>query len=203
MAIAELAAQVEYYARLAYQRGLVGAAGGNVSARDPEEGLVAITPSGVSLRDVTAENLLYVDLEGKVVKGPGGLRPSKETPLHLSVYRARPQAGGIVHVHPSYATAYSLVGRPIPVRTVSAEMKLIQVPVVKKAAPGSPELVSFLMEALSTAPDYAKVFLLEAHGLLGFECTLLEAFDLVELAEETARTAYLADLLSGCCPAKI
>lgn len=192
-----IAKEVQHYSRLAYERFLVGAAGGNVSARDPESGLIAITATGISLRDITEENVIYVDLDGRVRRGRTDLRPSKETQLHLAIYNLRAEMNAVVHVHPTYSTAYSLAGKPIPIRTVSAENKIIQLPVIKKAQAGSPELVSYIVETMRGIPPTLRVLVLEAHGLLGFGETLSMAYDVTELAEETARVAAIAEGLGG------
>jgi L-fuculose-phosphate aldolase len=189
----ELAEELSRYSRLCYARRLVGAAGGNVSTRVPGRELALITATGVSLRDVNPENLLAVDLRGGVVENPAGLRPSKEMGFHLGIYRARPDVGAVVHVHPTYATVYSNRRTPGPLATVSAENKLRQGPVVQAAAGGSGDLEAMLLEAISTAPT-ANVFLMERHGLTAFGPNLWQAFDDAELAEDTAKIAFLVGM---------
>ena len=78
---------------------------GNVSAIDRESGLVVIKPSGVSYDEMTADDMVVVDLDGKVVEG--SLRPSSDTPTHVAIYRNFPEVGGVVHTHSTYATAWS------------------------------------------------------------------------------------------------
>ena len=95
------------------RHGLVVWTGGNVSARDPETGLVAIKPSGVRYEDLTAESMVVVDLEGRVLDGSHN--PSSDTASHLYVYRHRPDVNGVVHTHSRFATAFAAVGRSIPV----------------------------------------------------------------------------------------
>ena len=189
----ELAEELSRYSRLCYARRLVGAAGGNVSARVPGRDLALITATGVSLRDVSPENLLVVDLRGGVVENPAGLRPSKETGFHLGIYRARPDAGAVVHVHPTYATVYSNLRIPVPLVTVSAENKLRQGPVVRAAAGGSGDLEAMVLDAIAAAPT-ANVFLMERHGLTAFGPSLCQAFDDAELAEDTATIAFLVGM---------
>ena len=86
---------------------------GNVSGRDPETGLVVIKPSGVLFPDLTPENMVVVDLDGKVVEAAHG--PSTDTFSHLAIYRGRPDVNGVTHTHSNYATAFSAVGKAIPV----------------------------------------------------------------------------------------
>ena len=77
------------------KHGLVIFTWGNVSAIDRETGLVVIKPSGVSYDDMTVEDMVVVDLNGKVVEG--SLKPSSDTATHLELYKAFPGIGGVVH----------------------------------------------------------------------------------------------------------
>lgn len=94
------------------KHGLVTFTWGNVSGIDREQGLVVIKPSGVPYEELKLDDLVVVDLEGKVVEG--NLRPSSDTPTHLGLYRAFPNVGGIVHTHSPWATSWAQAGRPIP-----------------------------------------------------------------------------------------
>ena len=94
------------------RRGLVVQAFGNASAIDRDEGLVVIKPSGVPYSELTAANLVVVDLDGRVVEGP--CRPSSDLPTHLALYRAFLPLGAIVHTHSRYATIWAQAGRAIP-----------------------------------------------------------------------------------------
>ena len=85
---------------------------GNVSGIDRERGLVVIKPSGVEYDTMTAEDMVVVDLDGKVVEGKW--RPSSDTPTHVEMYKAFPDCGGIVHTHSRWATTFAQAGRDIP-----------------------------------------------------------------------------------------
>ena len=92
--------------------GLVTFTWGNVSAIDRPSGLVVIKPSGVPYEGMTAEDMVVVDLDGKVVEGKW--RPSSDTATHVELYKAFPAIGGVVHTHSSYATSWAQAGRDIP-----------------------------------------------------------------------------------------
>jgi len=94
------------------KHGLVIFTWGNVSGIDRENGLVTIKPSGVSYDVMTVDDMVVVDLDGKVVEGH--FKPSSDTPTHLELYKAFPTIGGIVHTHSTYATAWAQAGRDIP-----------------------------------------------------------------------------------------
>ena len=85
---------------------------GNVSGIDRETGLVVIKPSGVPYEGMTPEDMVVVDLDGKVVEGKW--KPSSDTPTHVELYRAFPACGGIVHTHSRWATTFAQAGREIP-----------------------------------------------------------------------------------------
>ena len=85
---------------------------GNVSGIDRESGLVVIKPSGVSYDGMTVEDMVVVDLDGKVVEGKW--KPSSDTPTHVELYKAFPNIGGVVHTHSRWATTFAQAGRAIP-----------------------------------------------------------------------------------------
>ena len=86
---------------------------GNVSEIDKESGYVVIKPSGVDYENMTADDMVVVDLSGKVVEGRWN--PSSDTPTHLELYRSFPEIGGITHTHSRWATIFSQCGMDIPV----------------------------------------------------------------------------------------
>ena len=94
------------------RQGLVIYTWGNVSGIDRERGWVVIKPSGVRYEEMTAEDLVIVDLDGKTVEG--SLRPSSDTPTHLELYKAFPEIGGVVHTHSVHAVAWAQAGHDIP-----------------------------------------------------------------------------------------
>ena len=85
---------------------------GNVSGIDREKGLVVIKPSGVSYNGMTKDDMVVVDLDGKVVEGKW--KPSSDTPTHLALYKAFPKMGGIVHTHSRWATTFAQLKMGIP-----------------------------------------------------------------------------------------
>ena len=92
--------------------GMVTFTWGNVSEIDRESGLVVIKPSGVDYDIMTPDDMVVVDLDGKVVEGK--LRPSSDTPTHVELYKAWDKIGGVVHTHSPFATSWAQAGRSIP-----------------------------------------------------------------------------------------
>ena len=87
---------------------------GNVSGIDRGKKLVVIKPSGVAYDDLTAKDMVVLDLNGNVVEGD--LRPSSDTPTHLELYRQFTQIGGVAHTHSMWATVWAQAGQEIPCR---------------------------------------------------------------------------------------
>ena len=85
---------------------------GNVSGIDRASGLVVIKPSGVEYDGMTPEDMVVVDLDGKVVEGKW--KPSSDTATHVVLYKAFPNIGGVVHTHSRWATSFAQAGMAIP-----------------------------------------------------------------------------------------
>jgi len=92
--------------------GLITFTWGNVSGIDRDKGLVVIKPSGVEYDNMTEEDMVVVDLDGKVVEGKW--KPSSDTATHVVLYKAFPNIGGVVHTHSRWATSFAQAGRAIP-----------------------------------------------------------------------------------------
>lgn len=92
--------------------GLVTFTWGNVSGIDRESGLVVIKPSGVPYEELKPEQMVVVDLDGKVVEG--NYRPSSDTATHVLLYKQFENIGGVVHTHSPWATSWAQAGRGIP-----------------------------------------------------------------------------------------
>ncbi|PKP09623.1 MAG: L-ribulose-5-phosphate 4-epimerase [Bacteroidetes bacterium HGW-Bacteroidetes-4] len=95
------------------KHGLVVFTWGNASAIDRKQSLVVIKPSGVDYQNMKANDMVVVDMEGKVVEGR--LKPSSDMPTHLYLYKHFETIGGIVHTHSTHATAWAQAGKGIPV----------------------------------------------------------------------------------------
>ena len=85
---------------------------GNVSGIDRASGLVVIKPSGVDYEGMTPDDMVVVDLDGKVVEGKW--KPSSDTATHVVLYKAFPNIGGVVHTHSRWATSFAQAGMAIP-----------------------------------------------------------------------------------------
>lgn len=156
---------------------------GNLSVRTGDE--VIVTPTGVSLGALTVEGLSVIDLSGRHV---GGGQPSKEAFLHAAVYRARPEARGVVHLHSTHAVAVSCLAdvdpsNVLPALTAYYVMRVGTLPLLPYHAPGDGNLEQLAEE---TARTHAS-FLIANHGPVVAAADLASAADAAEELEETAR----------------
>ncbi len=121
-----------YEANMALPKhGLINLTFGNASAIDRAKGIFAIKPSGVDYAALKPEDMVLVDLEGKIVEG--NLRPSSDTPTHRRLFLAFPTIGGVVHTHSSHATAFAQAGRSIPIfGTTHADYFFGDIPVTRR-----------------------------------------------------------------------
>ncbi len=182
------------FAHLGWERGYLAATDGNLSLR-LEGGRLLITPSGSGKAWLKEDDLLEVDLEGRLLAGQG--RPSAELGLHIAAYRAQPGARAVIHAHPPLATALTLAGRTLMVEALPEVLhSLGRVPTVPYATPGSPEL------AAAAAPFLAehRALLLEHHGALTLGPDLATAFALTEKLEHAAQMILAAETLGGARP---
>ncbi len=181
----ERAALVEYCLKMQADDLTVGTSG-NLSVRSGH--LIAITPSGVNYDDLTPEAICVIDLDGNVVEAD--LDPSSEVPMHTSVYRAT-DAGAVVHTHPMYCTALSVLLDEVP--PVHYMLALLGGPV--RVAPyarfGSPELAQGSVEAMA---DRTGV-LLRNHGATTHGDTLAKAYTRSIYLEWVCRLYHQARLI--------
>jgi L-fuculose-phosphate aldolase len=169
------------------EAGLVRGTAGNVSARSG--GLVAITPTGVDYRRLDQASVPVVDLHGRPVAG--GLAPSSELPLHLAVYRARPDVGAVVHTHSTFATTFAVLGEELPAVHYVLAHAGRRVRVAPYATYGTGELADACVAAL--AGDRA--VLLANHGVVAVGDGLERALLAAEAVEEVAELCWRARCL--------
>lgn len=166
---------------------LVAWTSGNVSARDGKTGYVVIKPSGVRYEDLRPEQMVVVDLNGKILEGD--LKPSSDTASHLYIYRQRPDVNGIVHTHSSYASAFAAVNKPIPVYlTAIADEFGGPIPCGGFALIGGEEIGKVVVESIGQSP----AVLLKNHGVFTVGPTAEAAVKAAIMTEDVARTVWLA-----------
>jgi L-ribulose-5-phosphate 4-epimerase len=186
--------------------GLVTLTWGNASGIDRGEGLVAIKPSGVAYDEMTADDIVVVDLEGNVVHGEH--KPSTDTPTHLALYRAFEDIGGIVHTHSTWATVWAQAQREIPLLgTTHADLSAHPIPLARALASAEVEddyegaTGTILIEAISDrTPEEVPCALVRGHGPFCWGPDPAKAVQNAVTLEEVARMALFARLLDADAP---
>jgi L-ribulose-5-phosphate 4-epimerase len=168
---------------------LVAWTSGNVSARDPETGLVVIKPSGIKFDDLSPENMVVVSLDGKIVEG--NYKASSDTASHCYVYRNMPNVNGVVHTHSRYATAFAILGREIPcVTTAMGDEFGGAIPCGGFALIGGEEIGQVVVDTLkgSRSPSC----LLQNHGVFATGGTAETAVKAAVMTEDNAAIVWTA-----------
>ncbi len=165
---------------------------GNISARVPGEDIVAITPSGVDYDTIGPADIVLVDMEGNIVDGDK--KPSIEVPLHLAIYKDRPELLAVVHTHSTYVTAFALARKPIP----GAAEDLVQivggdVRVSEYVLPGSKELGENVVKALKDR----QAVIMANHGCVATGRNMKEALKVAFIVEKSAKATVMANMLGG------
>ena len=178
--------------------GLVTFTWGNVSAIDRESGLVVIKPSGVPYDGMTAEDMVVVDLDGRVVEGKW--KPSSDTPTHLELYKAFPACGGIVHTHSRWATSFAQAGVGIrAMGTTQGDYFYGEIPCTREMTPTEiageyeKETGSVIIETFSGKdPAAIPAVLVHSHGPFTWGKDAAEAVHNAVVLEEVAFMNYHA-----------
>lgn len=166
---------------------------GNISILNSEFDIIYIKRSGADLNRLKLEDVLTLDLDGKVIRGKG--KASIEKNFHLGIYEARKDAKTVFHVHPPYATAYAVAGKRIPMVTEAAKIILSEVPLLPSAPPGSTQLATTVTNAFKETK--VKAALLREHGLVTIGENLEDAYHTTSLVEDTAKIALLSSLIEN------
>jgi len=181
-------ALVAEFGRKLLAEGLTRGTGGNLSIIDRGRGLVAIKPSAVEYLETVPEDIAVVDLEGRQVAGPW--KPSSETPMHLALYRGRPDVGAVVHAHSPFATTLACLEREIPPVHYLVALAGPSVPCTPYVPFGTQELAESALAGIGPG----KAVLLGHHGLVTVGADMEEAFAVASAVEFAAEITWRA-----CC----
>ena len=177
------------------RHGLVTWTSGNLSARDPETGLVVIKPSGMLYDAMTPDDMVVVDLDGKVVEGHRGA--SSDTASHLYVYRRRDDIRSIIHTHSTFATAWAATGQDIPCAvTAIADEFGGPVPCGDYAQIGTEQIGEQIMRFIDQSP----AVLLKKHGVFTVGTSIEKAIKAAVMVEDVAKTLTYAKLIGEISP---
>ncbi|HEV8317518.1 MAG TPA: class II aldolase/adducin family protein [Vicinamibacterales bacterium] len=185
----QIRADIVEVGRRLYARGFVASNDGNISVRLDETRLIT-TPKSVSKGFMTPDMMVVVDYDGRKLAGERD--PSSELPMHLEIYRNRPDVNAVVHAHPPLATGFAVAGIPLT-RAVLAEVvtTLGSIPIAEYGTPSTPELPEAVRKYIKAHDG----LLLANHGAVTCCRTVMSAYFKMETIEHFAKISLVARLL--------
>jgi L-fuculose-phosphate aldolase len=176
------------------KRGLTAGTSGNVSGRLDNDQVV-ITPSSLSYEDMTLDDLVVLDMDGKVVDGHRSA--SSEKGVHLACYRKYDEIGSVIHSHPLYATMFACARLPIPAAVDEFAIYVGgEVPVCEYAMSGTDRLgdnAAAMLDDVGTA-------LLASHGMVTIGANPDRTLHQAGVVERAAQVVWGARALGGPVP---
>ena len=172
---------------------------GDISIRDPETGLIYIDPRpnknfriAPNWKCLTVDDIVVIDIDGNVVDGgkTGDKNPTVEAPMHLCIYRARPDCNAIVHSHALYSSVFASCGEDIPACIV--ETQLVCKGEIRCAEYGTVSSVVLGDNIVEALGEERKAALLRLHGAVYIGNTIEDAFSVAMYTEKAAQVALLA-----------
>ena len=178
------------------KKGLVTFTWGNVSAIDRVKGIIVIKPSGVSYEEMKSEDMVVLDLDGRILEG--NLNPSSDTDTHVLLYKEFKEIGGIVHTHSSWATSFAQAGRAIPCfGTTHADYFYGSIPCTRKMSREEIngryeyETGKVIVETFKGInPEFVPGVVVNNHGPFAFGKDAMDAVHNAVVMEEVAKMAY-------------
>ena len=185
----QIRADIVEAGRRMYSRGYVASNDGNISARLDDKRLMT-TPKSVSKGFMTPDMMVVVDYDGNKVSGDRDA--SSELPMHLEIYRNRPDVNGVVHAHPPIATGFAVAGIPLT-RAVLAEVitTLGSIPIAEYGTPSTAELPEAVRKYIKAHDG----MLLANHGAVTCGPSVMAAYYKMETIEHFAKISLVARLL--------
>lgn len=175
------------------QLGLVSGTEGNVSARDPETGFIAIKPSSFPYDQMEVDDIIILALSGEIIAQKTARRPSFETSTHLEIYRRSPEVNGVIHSHSKYVNILSSVRDEIPCATTPTGLNLLKrpIPVIDFVDYGTQEMAEMVAHSLQKNVAVA----IRNHGPFITGENLQLALDRTVALEDTSEIYFMASLL--------
>lgn len=174
-----------------YQKCLVASNDGNISTRISENEIL-ITPTGVCKGDMSPDQILKVDMEGKVISG--FMKPTSEMKMHLAVYRKRNDVKAVVHAHPPKATAFAVAGKGLDKITLpEVVFSLGKISFAEYGTPTTEQIPIAVEKHIGTSD----ALLLANHGALTVGSDVFDAYYKMETLEHFASISLYAKLLGG------
>ena len=177
--------------RRLYQKGFIAANDGNISVR-MDNGQILLTPSMMNKGRLDEEDLVVTDMDGNRLYGRK--EPSSELPMHLVVYRERPDVKAVVHAHPPHATGFAVAGVPLDKPLISeVVLTLGTVPLAQYGTPTTPELA----DTIEPYVRHHDAILMANHGAMTSGPDIYTAYDRMETLDHFAHIWMVARILGS------
>jgi ribulose-5-phosphate 4-epimerase/fuculose-1-phosphate aldolase len=169
---------------------LIRLSAGNITLRD-QDGNIAITPSGIKYDVMDPADIVVIDIDGNIIAGKEGLKPSSEYRLHISILRDLPEVNAVIHTHSLYAMTFASLGKEIPIVCIELLIAGGPIPVAPYCIPGSDEIGDSAAKIFLERPEL-KGLLMKNHGMVAIGASLDEAFSHTYDIETGAQVYYQA-----------
>jgi len=177
--------------RRIYQKGYVASNDGNVTVRMSEDEILA-TPTGMSKGDISSDQLIKVDMDGKVIAGFH--QPSSELKLHIRAYEKRTDVRSVVHAHPPISTGFAVAGIALEQMAIPEVITTLgRIPLAPYGTPSTEELAHTIDEYICSC----NAILLANHGALTVGPDVFSAYYTMERVEHSAHIIWVAKSLGG------
>lgn len=185
--------EIIFYSKKLHEKGFVSATDGNISVKVKKRFIV--TPTSFPKQELKEKDLVDLDKNGNPIKG----NPSSEVKMHLKIYETREEIQAVVHAHPPFVTALSLIVEDFDVIPLSEFfITLKKVKVLPFLLPGSEKLSEEVREAVKDKNVTALV--LKNHGAVTIGISLKSAFYKMEALEHAAKTFLFSNILGSPKP---
>ena len=173
--------------RRLYKHGLTTTSGGNISIRISQE-IILITPSATDKGRLNWKEVAILNIFGENLTPD--LKPSIETPMHLSIYKKKEDVLAVVHAHPVFASLFTAIKSKINTSLTAEAKAILGDPLlIRYAVMGSEALADVVAENVIKSD----ILLLENHGVLTTGSNLVQAFDKVEVLENAAKMTLMTE----------
>ena len=173
-----------------YYKGFAAANDGNISCRIDEHFLA--TPTGFCKGDLKNDHLITIDKNGNLLEGK--YKPSSELPMHMEIYRQRPDVQAVVHAHPPYCTGFATAGIPLNECVLpEVVMTVGSIPLTRYGAPSTEEIPNAIKDVIKSCD----AMLLANHGAVTVGDDLMDAYYKMERIEHYAHILFIARQMGG------
>lgn len=184
--------QIIKYGNIIDHKGFSPGTSGNISVKYKDK--IVITASGASNGNLSFDDLVLIDIDGKNIDTVSSKKASSEKMLHIEFYKKRPDINAIIHVHPPYLSSFAAARKSLEEPVMAENVFYFgKIPLADYALPSSNKLVEYTAKYF----DKYNAVLMANHGFIVGDTDIEQAYLKLELAESYAQVVLNAKLLGG------